>query len=381
MTSSRRSFLLGAAAAGLCGSRLLAQPPRWYDAAKAKLGMVLSEAQLDAGVRFLQRHPSVDIHCHPGRFFLRDVAHPTKTIAAYGAPFEDKVIGEMKAGRLSAGLFAAVADMSLLEFAPEKGLYATREFAPGEAYADYRRQISILKNLVGRRALQPGRNVSDVRAAERRHETACVFAIEGGDFIEDRLDRLREAHADGVRAITIVHYHVNRIGDIQTAPPQHGGLTRFGAAVVREMNRLGIIVDLAHAPLSVVKGAVDASARPMMISHTNLATPALNHPRLVTVEQARLVTAHGGIVGSIPWGIGQATVADWIDSILRLVDQLGVDHVAVGTDMDANYMPVFTSYTQWPLLPAALLARGLHERDVAKILGGNFLRLFAANGG
>jgi membrane dipeptidase len=381
MNPSRRDFLLGAATAGLAAWPLRAQSPRWYEAAKAKLGMELSEAQLEAGVRFLERHPSVDVHCHPGRFFLHDVPHPTKAIAAYGAPFEEKVIAEMKAGRLSAGLFAAVADMSLLEFAPEKGLYATREFAPGEAYADYRRQLTVLKGLVGRGLLRRGRSVADVRMAEHRHETACVFAIEGGDFIEDRLERLHEAHGEGVRAITIVHYHINQIGDIQTAPPRHGGLTRFGASVVREMNRLGIIVDLAHAPLSVVKGAVDASTRPMMISHTNLVTPTLNHPRLVSVEQAKLVTSHGGIVGSIPWGIGQATVADWIESILRLVDRLGVDHVAIGTDMDANYMPVFTSYAEWPLLPAALLARGLHEREVAQILGGNFLRLFAANRG
>ena len=82
----------------------------------------------------------------------------------------------------------------------------------------------------------------------------------------------------------------------------------------------------------------------MMISHTNLKRPDLDHPRLVSVEHARLVTAHGGIVGSVPSGIGQKTIADWIVSILRLVEAVGVDHVAIGTDMDANYMPVFADY-------------------------------------
>ena len=83
-------------------------------------------------------------------------------------------------------------------------------------------------------------------------------------------------------------------------------------------------------------------------------------------------------MGSVPSGIGQKTVADWIVSILRLVEAVGVDHVAIGTDMDANYMPVFADYAQWPLIPAALLAHGLSEADVAKVMGGNFLRLMGA---
>ena len=104
----------------------------------------------------------------------------------------------------------------------------------------------------------------------------------------------------------------------------------------------------------------------------------MDHPRLVSVEHARLVTQAGGIVGSVPSGIGQKTIADWIVSIMRLVEAVGVDHVAIGTDMDANYMPVFADYAQWPLIPAALLARGLGEADVAKVMGGNFLRLMAS---
>ncbi len=75
-------------------------------------------------------------------------------------------------------------------------------------------------------------------------------------------------------------------------------------------------------------------------------------------------------MGSVPSGIGQKTVADWIASVLRLVDAVGVDHVAIGTDMDANYMPVFSDYADWPLIPAALLAQGMHEPEVAKVMGG-----------
>ena len=87
----------------------------------------------------------------------------------------------------------------------------------------------------------------------------------------------------------------------------------------------------------------------------------------------------GGIIGSWPSGIGQTTFADYIDSIRRLVDTVRIDHVAIGTDMDANYRPVLRSYRDWSLIPAGLLARGLRDGEVAKIMGGNFLRVFQGN--
>jgi membrane dipeptidase len=376
---SRRTALggfagIGAVLAGGAARAGLPILPR--EPADAPLGMALTEAQRAAGARFLARYPSVDIHCHPGRFFLEGVVDPSPRIAAYGNPFEARAIADMNAGQLSAGLFAGVSDMALLEFSPTKGLYAIRDFAPGEAWADYRRQIGTLKGLVEQGTALPGRTVADIAAAHRARRTAAVFSIEGGDFIEDRLERVHQAYADGVRAITIVHYHVNQIGDIQTAPAYHGGLTTLGGAIVREMNRAGIIVDLAHAPDTVVRGAVDIATRPMMISHSNLNRPDVSHPRLISDETARLVASTGGIIGSVPSGIGQSTFAEWIDAILRLVDVVGPDHAAIGTDMDANYMPVFTDYRLWYLIPAALLARGMHEQDVAKLIGGNFLRLF-----
>lgn len=376
MSASRRTVLAGLAA--LIGSAAAGRDSRWYDPGTTPLGMALSEDQQDAGLRFLAHHPTVDVHCHPGRFFLHGITDASPRIASYGQPFEARAIADMGVGQLSAALFAGVADMSLLEFAPDRGLYAARDFRPGEAWADYQRQIGVLKGLVASHAVTAGRDAADIAAAHRAHRTACVFSIEGGDFIEDRLDRVDQAHADGVRSITIVHYHVNQIGDIQTEAPHHGKLTDTGAAIVREMNRVGIIVDLAHAPTSVVHGALDIATRPMMISHSNLSTPALNHPRLISPDTARMVARDGGIIGSVPSGIGQSSFADWIDSIMRLADTVGVDHVAIGTDMDANYRPVFTTYRLWHLLPAALLARGMTDQDVAKILGGNFLRLFAA---
>jgi len=341
------------------------------------LGMPLSDAERAAGEAFVRRHPSVDVHCHPGRFFLAHLPYETPTSKAFGKPFEERAFGDLTAGGVSAALFAGVSDMRLLELTPT-GIRAAREFGPGEALADYRRQVAELKDLLARHPGSDGRTPADVERAFRRRTTAIVFAIEGGDFIEDRLERVHEAFADGVRAITIVHYHVNQIGDIQTAVPVHHGLTPLGKSIVREMNASGIIVDLAHATFEVTRDAVAASSRPVMISHTNLTRPGVDHPRLVSVEHARLVTEAGGIVGSVPSGIGQSTFAEYVDSIRRLIDAVGIDHVAIGTDMDANYKPILRSYRDWSLLPAALLARGLDEAGVAKLMGGNFLRVFGA---
>jgi membrane dipeptidase len=345
----------------------------------ADLGMELDPQQRAAGVAFLHRHASVDTHSHPGRFFLKQLPFETPTTRALGEPFEERSIADLHAGHVSATLFAAVADIRLLEMTATSGLHAAREYQPGEAYADYQRQLAEFKALVKHHELSPGLNPSDIEAARRRHRTAAIFAVEGGDFIEDRLDRVHEAFRDGVRAITIVHYHVNQIGDIQTEAPAHEGLTPLGRALIGEMNRAGIIADLAHATFAVTKDVLDVSTKPVMVSHTNLSTPTLSHPRLISSEHAKLVAAAGGIIGSWPSGIGQKTFADYIDSIQRLVDTVGIDHVAIGTDMDANYRPVLRSYLDWNLIPAALLARGMRDAEVAKIMGGNFLRLFEAN--
>jgi len=365
-TISRRAalaFLSAGLAAGVLGR------------ARAATGLSLTEAQLQAGVAFLDRHPSVDIHAHPGRFFLRDIPR-TDATERLGAPAEAQALSDMAAGKVTAALFNCVSDASLLGFTPAGGLAPVRDFRPGEAWSEYQRQIALLKALVAKGDVAKALNRADIGKALKAHKTAAVFAVEGGDFIEDRMDRVHQAHADGVRAITIVHYHPNQIGDPQTEAPRTPGLTATGKRIVREMNKAGIVVDLAHASFGVTKDAVAVSDRPMMISHTNLKRADLDHPRLVSVEHARLVTRQGGIVGSVPSGIGQATVGDWIASILRLIDAVGVDHVAIGTDMDANYKPVFTDYGDWGAIPAALLARGLSEAETAKVMGGNFLRIF-----
>src|SRR5258708_23362612 len=122
----------------------------------AELGMDLSAEQRAAGAAFLKRHASVDTHSHPGRFFLKQLADQTPTTRAFGEAFEERAIAGLAVGNVSATLFCAVADMRLLEMTATQGLRAARDWSPGEAYADYRRQMAQLKALLANHALSRG---------------------------------------------------------------------------------------------------------------------------------------------------------------------------------------------------------------------------------
>jgi membrane dipeptidase len=141
------------------------------------------------------------------------------------------------------------------------------------------------------------------------------------------------------------------------------------------MNDLGMIVDLAHASFETTMDAVAASRHPVMISHTHLAGSRSDHPRLVTDEHARAVSDAGGLIGAWPSGVVSETLDDFIDEVVRLVDLVGVGHVAIGTDLDANFRPVLTEYGQFDDLDAGLAARGLGADDIDRVLGVNAVDL------
>jgi len=342
---------------------------------KPPLGMEIPESFLRRGAALLAEYPSVDVHSHPGRSFLVGAKPDSLMIRLMRDGFEASRIADMREAHVTASLFALVADFPLLGI-EKGGLRAMREFANDEAYRDFERQFARLRSLIDDGLIRPGLTPGDIRAAHRAGECVAVLCSEGGDFIEDRLERLAAAHAAGLRSVTLVHYHVNQLGDVQTVAPVHNGLTPLGGAVVREMNRLGMIIDVAHATQATCADVVAESRVPVMLSHSNLQTGPAPSPRLISTEHARLVTDAGGIIGAWPAGIGSKSLADFVTQIFTLVDAVGIDHVAVGTDMDANYKPVLTEYTDFPILAAALLARGMSENDAAKVLGGNFLRLF-----
>jgi membrane dipeptidase len=220
---------------------------------------------------------------------------------------------------------------------------------------------------------------ADVAAARAAGKVGALLTVEGGDFLEGRPERVAQAYADGVRSITLMHYRNNELGDIITGQAVHGRLTDAGIAVVRAMNAAGMLIDVAHASQATAMGAIQASSKPVIASHVHILTPALSHPRFISLDLAKAVAqTGGGVLGAWPAGIGITDLNGFVTRTFELIDAVGIDHVCLGTDMDANYKPVFDNYANLPLYVAGLLKRGMREDEAAKVIGGNFMRLFAA---
>jgi membrane dipeptidase len=328
--------------------------------------------------RLLQQHSAVDMHSHPGRFFLKDTAPLDPSLAPLMSMVTPETLAGLERGHVAAAVFNTVADLRALSVVPPGALVAHRPLAAGEAYEDHRRQVRAFQSLVTAGHLQAVLAPADVDLARNAGVVGGLLGAEGADFLEGRLERLEEAWHDGVRLVGLVHYRRNELGDVQTEPATPGGLTEFGERVVHEMNRLGMVIDLAHSTTAVLRRTLEISSTPVIVSHVMVARPGVAHARSLSEEDAKRVAANGGVIGAWPAGIGLASFDDYVAEIVRLVELLGVEHVGIGTDMDANFRPVFTDYAAFPRIPAALMARGMREDDVARVVGGNFLRVFGA---
>jgi membrane dipeptidase len=323
-------------------------------------------AHRTAGTALVDETISIDLHSHPGL-----IGTPPRVSM-------DDHIGRMDVGRVRASLIAAVGDGPLLRLSPQGRIYAHREPTSGELYRAAYAQLDRVRTRITAGKMTPVERTSDLDRARSEGRHAAVLAVEGGDFLEGRLDRVQEAHARGIRSIQLVHYRVNELGDIQTEAPRHGGLTSFGRDVIREMNRLGMLVDVAHATFDGVRAAVETANKPMVLSHTVVGVPGV--ARAVSREHARLVAQSGGVIGVFPVSFGGPGFSGYIDHLSRMADAVGIDHVAVGTDMDgipAQFV-TFTDYSEWPSIATALLARGYGRADVTKVMGGNVARVLSA---
>ena len=308
---------------------------------------------------------SFDLHSHPGLF----PSTASDTLAGHRRSAE---VGLVKVIALT-----ATSDAPVIARGPGGGLRATRQPRPGELYASMWRQMEALRTWSAGAGMPVVLRAEDL-GAPAPAAVRGVLAVEGCDFLEGRVDRVQEAFDGGIRSLQLVHYRVNELGDIQTEAVVHGGLTPFGRVAVREMNRLGIVVDVAHATLDVVRGVAETTTQPIILSHSNIQDGS-GWARFITVEHARVIAGTGGVIGAMPYIRGHRGdyVTGYVDHISRLVDAVGIEHVGIGTDMDGiGPGVIFTSYERWPSLAEALLARGYGRAEVAKILGGNGRRVF-----
>ena len=313
-----------------------------------------------------------DLHAHPGAFFAR------------GQPYyvgDDSLRGTvrgMRDGGLTGAFFSLVADAPLIDITPT-GVVPRRTYAAGEATREYARQLAFLRAQVGTTPARVATTVADLERAHAGGTVAAFLGCEGGEFLDGDAGRVAPLHADGVRSLQLVHYAPSALGDLQTAPAQHGGLSALGKAVVRRMNAVGMLVDVAHASFATVRDVVALTTAPVILSHSLLrADPGrMLAARTITVEHARLVASTGGVIGAWPSAYN-ATFDEFVDHTKRLVDAVGIDHVGLGTDMDGNLRPVFTAYAQLADWARGLEARGFTRAEAEQVLGGNVVRVLRA---
>jgi membrane dipeptidase len=313
---------------------------------------------------------SFDLHCHPGYFFAKGLETYSGDAAV------NKTLSEMQKGNLTGAFFSMVADVKTIKVGPD-GVKPSRNFSPGEAWVDYKRQVNGLKEIIeGSGSAVIATRSEQLDQCFKEGKVAAFCSCEGGDFLEGDAGRLEEMYVDGIRSVQLVHYHPNELGDLQTESPQHHGLSMAGKEAVKRMNKLGIVIDLAHATLETTKCVASISSDPIIVSHS-LLTSDSNHPlarRTISTEHAKIVAQTGGMIGAWPSGLNKS-FDHFIDNIFRLIEAVGIDHVGLGTDMDANFKPVFSSYLQMPQWIEALKARGLKEEEVRKVAGGNAQRV------
>jgi membrane dipeptidase len=302
----------------------------------------------------------IDMHTHAAR------VRPT-------GEADRAVLATMRPAGVAAAVVSAIADMPMIRLAPS-GLHIEkfRDPNPGECLETVNDYLVSFERSGIRIACEAG----DIRP----DDPALVMAVEGCDFLESNLDRLDGMEARGVRSIQLTHYLVNETGDIQTAPPVHGGLTAFGADVVRRMNALGIILDVAHCSQDTVKDVDAVASKPFVCSHSNLKEPGHkdgDHPRFISLDYARMVADSGGVVGAWISVLHEEKFSGMIRHLFRLIDALGIDHVGIGSDLPtgvaATEMPDFSRH---PQIAVALRGQGLTEDEVDKVCYGNWLRVF-----
>ena len=250
---------------------------------------------------------------------------------------------------------------------------------PGALYANATEQLATIAQALDRDDLLPIRTPADAERARAAGRPGILPGFEGGDVLEGSLERLNELHAGGARLLQLVHYRVNELGDIQTEDPLHAGLTSFGMEVVRTCNRLGVIVDVAHATFEATRQAAKAATRPLLLSHTFLTDAPRRFTRGITREHARAVSETGGVVGVVPFPGTFPTLQDYTAGIARMVDAIGVNHVGIGGDLAGiRGAPPYRRFEQFPAIVHMLQSRGFSGEDVTRIAGGNFMRLFTA---
>ena len=226
------------------------------------------------------------------------------------------------------------------------------------------------------------RTPGDLYEDKRHGRKSIMLGIENGLALCGQLQNLQHFAQRGVVYITLCHNGDNDICDSAKGCNTHGGVSRFGEQVIREMNRLGIMVDMSHAAEKSFYDALDISQAPIVCSHSS-SRALCDHPRNLTDDQMRALAAKGGVAQTTVYhGFlrqdGEATILDAVAHLEHAIKIMGIDHVGLGTDFDGDGgVRGLADASELINFTRQLLARRYSERDIQKIWGGNFLRVMA----
>jgi membrane dipeptidase len=279
-------------------------------------------------------------------------------------------------------------------------------------------QIDIARRMIAAypEALVFATRAADIETAHRAGKIASFLGMENGRALENSLGTLRAYYDLGVRYMTLTHGRNTDWADSATDEPKHGGLTPFGREVVREMHRLGMLVDISHVSLTVMNQVLDVSEAPVIFSHSS-ARALTDHPRNVPDETLRRMRQNGGVVmvtfvppfvssevaewsrpfektmqgaitteeihrlmaeqAAVAGPSPKATLAQVADHIEHVSKVAGVDHVGIGCDFAGEGGPVgLEDVSRYPYLFAELIRRGWKDADLRKLAGANLIRAF-----
>ena len=224
------------------------------------------------------------------------------------------------------------------------------------------------------------RTPADLYANKQQGRKSIMLGIENGLALDGHLERLQHFAQRGIVYMTLCHNGDNDICDSARGNQTHNGISSFGEQVVREMNRLGILVDLSHAGEKSFYDALEMSSQPIVCSHSSCRA-LCDHPRNLTDDQMRALAAKGGVMQITMYNgflvkDGEATVLDALRHLEHAIEVMGINHVGIGTDFDGDGgVCGMANSSELLNFTRLLLARGYSEQDIEKIWGGNFLRV------
>ncbi len=228
------------------------------------------------------------------------------------------------------------------------------------------------------------RNTTDIHTAKSNGKLGAILAIENSEAVERSLNILRCLYNLGVRSIGLTHNPNTWASTGNDEGETGGGLTKFGIQLVKEMNKLGILVDVSHISERGFWDVLDVSNTPIIASHSNCKT-LCNHSRNLTNEQLKAIAVNGGVVG-ITFVPGFITEDGWqnkppfvklINHIEYAIDVAGINNVGIGSDFDGGG-DLLQDASEYPRITEELSERGYSDEAIQKVLGGNLLRVFGS---